>query len=311
MFNVLAYLIQHCDRTVTRQELLEQLWPESFVNESVLSYCIMAARKSINDSGRTQQTIKTVHGRGFRFVAVLQARDRRALPGAEALTASETPRLVARPQPNQALPNAVPYAEARPIVSGSPHGAHTLVTVLCATIARATALTDQLGFDDIQRLRQTFFALAQHLAQQYQGTLRFFGADGVLMLFGMMEACEEPVRRAVLAARELQRRLPPRDADRNLRAPQIIASAIRMGLHTGPVAMADLSSDQHIATTTMGETVHLAVWLQYLTEPGTLLISEATMRFIQGEVLDAVPRDVRLPGQPHPVQTYILHASDL
>jgi DNA-binding winged helix-turn-helix (wHTH) protein len=310
VFNVLAYLIQHCDRTVTRQELLEQLWPESFVNEAVLSYCIMAARKSINDSGRTQQSIKTVHGRGFRFVAALQVRDYKMPPDTETLTASETPRLAAQPQPNQALPNAVSYAEAQSISSGSLHGAHILVTVLCATITKAAALTDQLGFDDIQRLRQAFFALAQHLAQQYQGTLRFFGADGVLMLFGMTEACEEPVQRAVLATMELQRCLPALDTDRNLRAPLVIASATRMGLHTGPVAMASLSSDQPMASTTMGETIHLAVWLQYLTEPGTLLISETTMRLIQGERLDAAPRDVRLPGQPHPVKAYILHPSD-
>jgi class 3 adenylate cyclase len=42
----------------------------------------------------------------------------------------------------------------------------------------------QLGFDGFQRLRQAFFALAQHEAQQYGGTLQFFGADGILILFG-------------------------------------------------------------------------------------------------------------------------------
>ena len=75
VFNVLAYLMQRRDRTVTRQELLEQLWPEQFISDAVLSYCIMAARKAIGDSGRTQRLIKTVHGRGFRFVAPLQAYD--------------------------------------------------------------------------------------------------------------------------------------------------------------------------------------------------------------------------------------------
>ena len=55
VFNVLAYLIQHRHRTVPRQELLEQLWPEQHLSDAVLSYCIMAARKAVGDSGRAQQ----------------------------------------------------------------------------------------------------------------------------------------------------------------------------------------------------------------------------------------------------------------
>jgi DNA-binding winged helix-turn-helix (wHTH) protein len=59
VFNVLAYLMQHRDRTVTRQELLEQLWPEQFISDAVLSYRMMTARKAIGDSGRTQRIIAT------------------------------------------------------------------------------------------------------------------------------------------------------------------------------------------------------------------------------------------------------------
>jgi DNA-binding winged helix-turn-helix (wHTH) protein len=307
VFNVLAYLIAHHDRTVTRQELLEQLWPEQFITEAVLSYCIMAARKVLGDSGRAQRIIKTVHGRGFRFVAPLQERDHEA-PAAEALTVSTMPGHTERqPPPNKALLEMMPHAAASPISEGAPGGAHARVTVLCATVANATIPTEQLGFDEMQRVRQAFFALAQRLAQQYQGTLRFFGADGILVLFGMTEACAAFARRAVLAAMELQRRLQALYA--SLRPPQVIPSTVRMGLHTGPVALAGIAHDQSIAPTAMGETVHLAVWLQYLTEPGTLLISEATMRLLQGEVPSAVHRDVHVPGQPQPVKTYLIYTS--
>jgi adenylate cyclase len=181
--------------------------------------------------------------------------------------------------------------------------------VLCATLATTTALAEQLGFDKLQRLRQAFFAVAQYLAQQYQGTLQFFGADGILVLFGVTEASAEHARRAVLAAMELQRRLQARDAD--LRATQVAESALRMGLHTGPVAADNVAGDQPIAATTMGETMHLAVWLQYLTEPGTLLTSEATMRLLQEEVPYVACRDVNVPGQPQPVKTYTIRASGL
>ena len=52
VFNVLAYLVQHRDRVVTKQELLGRLWPGRFVTEATLTSRLMAARKAIGDRGR-------------------------------------------------------------------------------------------------------------------------------------------------------------------------------------------------------------------------------------------------------------------
>ena len=182
-----------------------------------------------------------------------------------------------------------------------------LTTVLCATLADVTALADQLGFDALQRLRQAFFAMGQQLAQDYQGTLQFFGADGILLLFSGEVAGAGHAQRAVLAALELQQRLPALYTDR--KASQIAESAVRMGLHTGPVALDDLASEQQLAATTMGETLHLVVWLQYLAAPGTLLTSEVTMRLVQKAVRYTAHREVYVPGQPRPVKAYTVHQS--
>jgi class 3 adenylate cyclase len=81
-----------------------------------------------------------------------------------------------------------------------------------------------------------------------------------------------------------------------------------MGIHTGPVVLDSLSGVQPITATTMGATVQLAVWLQYIAAPGTLLTSEATMRLIQGEVRYTARREVHVPGQPHLVTTYTICA---
>ncbi|ETW93675.1 MAG: hypothetical protein ETSY1_38200 [Candidatus Entotheonella factor] len=45
------------------------LWPDQFVSESALTYCIATARKAVGDTGRRQRTIKTVHRRGYTFIA--------------------------------------------------------------------------------------------------------------------------------------------------------------------------------------------------------------------------------------------------
>ena len=48
------------------------MWQGRIVSESTLSSRIKAARQVVGDSGREQQVIRTVHGRGFRFVAPVQ-----------------------------------------------------------------------------------------------------------------------------------------------------------------------------------------------------------------------------------------------
>lgn len=69
VFDVLAYLVEHRGRMVTKQELLDAVWATSFVTESALSSRIKAARQALGDDGKAQRVIRTLHGRGYRFVA--------------------------------------------------------------------------------------------------------------------------------------------------------------------------------------------------------------------------------------------------
>jgi DNA-binding winged helix-turn-helix (wHTH) protein len=71
VFEVLAYLLAHPDQVVTRQELFTHLWPERCVSDAALERCITVARRALGDNGREQRCIKTVHGRGYRFVAAV------------------------------------------------------------------------------------------------------------------------------------------------------------------------------------------------------------------------------------------------
>jgi TolB-like protein/cytochrome c-type biogenesis protein CcmH/NrfG len=68
-FNLLVYLIQNRERVVTRDELLEKLWNGKVVTDSALGASIKDARKAVGDSGARQQVIKTIHGRGYQFIA--------------------------------------------------------------------------------------------------------------------------------------------------------------------------------------------------------------------------------------------------
>ncbi|HEX5478327.1 MAG TPA: alpha/beta fold hydrolase [Dehalococcoidia bacterium] len=73
VFTVLAYLIEHHERVVTKNELIDRVWPERFISEAALTSRLMAARKAVRDNGREQRYIKTVHGHGYRFAAEVRA----------------------------------------------------------------------------------------------------------------------------------------------------------------------------------------------------------------------------------------------
>jgi DNA-binding winged helix-turn-helix (wHTH) protein/tetratricopeptide (TPR) repeat protein len=68
VFEVLAHLVAHRDRMVPKTELLDEIWGDRFVSESALTSRIKTARRLIGDTGRDQRMIRTIHGRGYRFV---------------------------------------------------------------------------------------------------------------------------------------------------------------------------------------------------------------------------------------------------
>lgn len=68
VFDVLVHLIEHRDRVVTKEELLDSVWGDQFVSESALTTRIKEARRALGDDGVTQAVIRTVHGRGYQFV---------------------------------------------------------------------------------------------------------------------------------------------------------------------------------------------------------------------------------------------------
>ena len=72
VFDLLVYLIEHHDRVVSRVELLENLWKGKVVTDAALGARLKDVRKAVGDSGSKQSVIKTLHGRGYQFVAEVQ-----------------------------------------------------------------------------------------------------------------------------------------------------------------------------------------------------------------------------------------------
>lgn len=68
-FDVLVYLLAHRDRLVTKDEVLEAVWPATFVTPNVLTRAVAQIRKALGDEREDARFIETVSKRGYRFIA--------------------------------------------------------------------------------------------------------------------------------------------------------------------------------------------------------------------------------------------------
>ncbi len=90
-FAVLRYLVENPGRLITHDELLDALWPETFVQPQVLRTYMLELRKTLGDDAGEPRFIETMPKRGYRFVAeVREATAARRAGGSSARAPLET-----------------------------------------------------------------------------------------------------------------------------------------------------------------------------------------------------------------------------
>ncbi|MEN8165353.1 MAG: transcriptional regulator, partial [Acidobacteriota bacterium] len=95
VFETLVFLVRERHRVISKEELLETVWEVDFASEATLFKAIQQARKALGDDGRSQRFIKTVHGKGYRFLAeVVEA------------SATGAPPVVSGPEPTVGAPSS-------------------------------------------------------------------------------------------------------------------------------------------------------------------------------------------------------------
>src|SRR5262245_49059200 len=69
VFDTLLVLVENSGRVVTKDELMQSLWPDTFVEESNLTQNISQLRRALGDGTNGSQYIETIPKRGYRFIA--------------------------------------------------------------------------------------------------------------------------------------------------------------------------------------------------------------------------------------------------
>lgn len=88
-FAVLNHLVGHPGQLVTKEELLNVVWPETFVGEAVLKVTIRQLREALDDDPKSPVFIETAHRRGYRFIGQLEASAQVRTPARRATAPSE------------------------------------------------------------------------------------------------------------------------------------------------------------------------------------------------------------------------------
>jgi TolB-like protein/Flp pilus assembly protein TadD len=110
VFETLAYLVQHPQRLVSREELRDEIWEGRHVANAAVSKAVREARRALGGSAQDQSWIKTVYGRGYIFQGEVQPQEVEGAGAAPPLPLTLPPDA----QPDEASIAVLPFADMSP-----------------------------------------------------------------------------------------------------------------------------------------------------------------------------------------------------
>jgi class 3 adenylate cyclase/tetratricopeptide (TPR) repeat protein len=189
---------------------------------------------------------------------------------------------------------------ARPALEGE----RKQVTVFFADIKDSTRLIEGLDPEAAQQLLDPAIHLMMEAVHRFEGTVNQVLGDGIMALFGAPIAHEDHALRACYAALALQTAI--RSYADEVRRAQGMVLQLRVGLNSGEVVVRAIGNDLHMDYSAVGQHTHLAARMEQLAAPGTILLTAATWRLVEGLVrvnaLGAVP----VKGLTAPVEAFEL-----
>jgi TolB-like protein/DNA-binding winged helix-turn-helix (wHTH) protein/Flp pilus assembly protein TadD len=81
VLELLIYLIAHCERLVTRQELMDTVWGDTVISESALTKAVARLREALDDDPAAPRYLETVRSKGYRFVGNVEEIEHQGGPG--------------------------------------------------------------------------------------------------------------------------------------------------------------------------------------------------------------------------------------
>ncbi len=178
------------------------------------------------------------------------------------------------------------------------------VTVLFADLKDSTELIRGLDPEAAQQLLDPAIHHMMDAVHRFEGTVNQVLGDGIMALFGAPIAHEDHALRACYAALAMQAAM--RAYTDTVRRTRGLELRMRVGLNAGEVVVRAIGNDLHMDYSAVGETTHLAARMEQLATPGTIHLSAATLRLVEGLVQVTPLGPVPVKGLEEPVEVFEL-----
>jgi len=183
-------------------------------------------------------------------------------------------------------------------------GERKQVTVLFADLKGSMELLADRDPEEARRILDPVLELMMQAVHRFEGTVNQVMGDGIMALFGAPLAHEDHAVRACYAALAMQEAVK-RYAE-GMRRAHGVTIHIRVGLNSGEVVVRAIGSDLRMDYTAVGQTTHLAARMEQLADPGSTLLTPATLALAEGYIevksLGATP----IKGLTDPIDVYVM-----
>ncbi len=191
--------------------------------------------------------------------------------------------------------------------ASGPRMEERLCTILFADISGFTPLTERLPAERIVHLLDDFYRRMTSVIFSFGGTVDKFIGDAVMAIFGAPYPRGDDAARAVRAAMamrvEFVRLMADRPADEQCR--------LNIGINTGRVLVGTVGGEGRLEYTAVGDAVNVAARLVSMATPGQVLISGATLKYLDGRFHVQPLGERQLKGRREAVAVYDVEDEDL
>jgi len=168
------------------------------------------------------------------------------------------------------------------------------LTVFFSDIVGFTPTTEKMTHVELTKWLNHYLDDMANIAIKYGGTLDKFIGDAVMVFFGDPQTLgkEEDAKNCINMALEMMAHAKEHDID------------IRMGISSGECTVGNFGSEDRMEYTIIGKEVNVAARLEKSSEPGKILISDATCALLKNEIKCEPRGEIHLKGIDRNIMTY-------
>ncbi|MEN3044598.1 MAG: adenylate/guanylate cyclase domain-containing protein [Candidatus Hydrothermales bacterium] len=177
-----------------------------------------------------------------------------------------------------------------------------IVSVMFADIKDFTSISEKLSPPRLASFLNKYFKVVTECIFKYNGVVDKFIGDSAMVLFGIVGDTENTSDSAILAAREIVRKLNETNEELFNEFGHVIK--VKIGISTGLVFVGDIGAENRLDYTAIGKTVNIASRLEEIAGENEILIDENTKNKLTINTITTLIGEISLKGIKEKIKVY-------